>query len=302
MQEIAQYYLPISAPPAQLAEPSLKDRVKLSLGALLFPAQTRRWRGYVSSHPLLGELAAHYPRVLHKIYRPYLSNHLDCAARVDAMIGHYDLVMRAGLSALVRSAALQPVTLAAFEGKGGVPFVLRLSAVNVAHREGEMSLQLVTGSQVLYTATFSLVRSHGGHVIKLYSLQGLRSECGAASMRSATRELHGCRPRSLMVYLVRRLGDWFGCQSLHLVSNENRIAINAWRRRRISADYDQAWTEMAAHRRGDGNFELPCRVDNTLDLSHIPSHKRSEARKRHALLSAAADVMLASLDRAALAQ
>jgi hypothetical protein len=117
-------------------------------------------------------------------------------------------------------------------------------------------------------------------------LQGLRSPEGPLLIKAATRDLFGCRPKTLMVTMVRSLGEFFGCGRMLLVSNDNRISINRWRRRKITSNYDQTWQEMSAQRRPDGNFELPCRIVEPFDLASIPSNKRSEMRKRVALLEA----------------
>lgn len=262
---------------------TLKDRAKLIIGAAVFPAQTRRWKNYVSGHPVLRELAPLFPRIVHKIYRPYLSNHFTCKERVSALVGHYTAVAEAGLGPIVRRAALEPVTLARFEGKGGAMIELRLSAISRAHREGELALHLVMDGRTVYTASFALLSNGAGRQVALGALQGLRAADGAALIKNATRALFGWRPKNFMVAAVRHAGDCLGCSDLLLVSNRNRITVN-WRRgARISSDYDATWSELQARPRPDGNYELPCRPAAGPSLDQVPSHKRSEMRKRLAL-------------------
>ena len=98
-----------------------------------------------------------------------------------------------------------------------------------------------------------------------------------------TRELHGCRPKKLMVSVVRAIGDALGCSRILLVSNKNRIAVNSRRAGRISSNYDETWEEMGAVQRLDGNFESPC-TDPGQDIALVASNKRAEARRRGALL------------------
>lgn len=261
----------------------LKDTVKLLLGAVVYPVQWRRWRHFVRSNTVLFELAQRHPRVRHKIYRPYLSGSLSCSERVDALIGHYTHIFRAGLGELTGQAAAQAVPLAEFTGKTGAAFALHLSAVNVGHREGELTLTLMRAGDCLYSASFALISMHGAPWIALGALQGLSSHDGGDVIREATRELHGCRPKKLMVSVVRAIGDSLGCGQLLLVSNKNRITVNWRRARRISANYDETWEEMGAQRRPDGNFELPC-ADPGTNLALVSSNKRAEVRRRGALL------------------
>ncbi|WP_395823395.1 DUF535 family protein [Collimonas sp.] len=50
---------------------------------------------------------------------------------------------------------------------------------------------------------------------------------------------------------------------------------------------------MGATRRADGEYELPCNTIAVTDLQQIPSHKRSEARKRMELIDRAVQATLA---------
>ena len=261
----------------------LKDNVKLLLGAIVYPVQSRRWRRFVRGNAVLYELAQRYPRIRHKIYRPYLSGSLTCSDRVDVLIGHYSHIFRAGLGDLTGEAASLAVPLAEFTGKTGAAFHLRLSAINIGHREGELTLKLMREEECLYSVSFALISSHDAPSIALGALQGLRSSNGADVIKTVTRELHGCRPKKLMVSVVRAIGVSLGCSRLLLVSNKNRIAVNGRRASRISSNYDETWEEMGAERRADGNFELPC-ADPGQNFALISSNKRAEARRRSALV------------------
>lgn len=282
--------------PAPHYRPTLKDRAKLILGAALFPTQTKRWKSYVERHPVLRDLAPALPKIVHKIYRPYFSNHLGCSARVAVLMNHYTAINEAGLGPMVRRAALAPVMLAQFDGKHGAALTLGLSAISVAHREGELALQLSGQGKTIYTLSFTFLIQEGGRQLALGGLQGLRASDGADVMRQLTRELHGCRPKNFMVTILRQLGTCLGCEKLILVSNRNRIVVNWRRTERISSDYDAVWRELNALPRSDGNFELPCHVVSR-DIDTVPSHKRSEMRKRHALLSTVEQQIEATLGR-----
>ncbi|MFM2086273.1 MAG: hypothetical protein RLZZ237_1142, partial [Pseudomonadota bacterium] len=166
----------------------------------------------------------------------------------------------------------------------GLIYRLQLTAIHDSHRQGELCLRLTRDGVSLYLASFVFLPQAGSAVIQLGAIQGLRSQAGAQSIREATRALHGCRPKNLMVTALRDLGDFFGCGELALVSNANRIALNARRRRQISADYDLTWQEMRATPDGDGNYRMPCSPCKAPDLSQVASKKRACARRRGAML------------------
>lgn len=281
--------------PAVIPPTASGHRLKAALGALFFPRQRSRWQAFLGSMPGLHSLAQLHPCLRFKIYRPYASRQLGCADRLALLEGHYRFLWQAGARALVERAARGPVVLAAFEGKDGAPYRLQLTAIHDSYREGELCLRLTRDGQPLYLASFLFVPRADGVSLQLGALQGLRSEAGKLAVKEATRALHGCRPKNLMVAALRDFGDFFACNNLFLISNDNRIALNARRRRHIAADYDLAWQELHALRMRDGNYHLPCAPYRAPDLAGVPSRKRADARRRGELLQDIADGMRAQL-------
>ena len=281
--------------PAVIPPTASGHRLKAALGALFFPRQRSRWQAFLGSMPGLHSLAQLHPCLRFKIYRPYASRQLGCADRLALLEGHYRFLWQAGARALVERAARGPVVLAAFEGKDGAPYRLQLTAIHDSYREGELCLRLTRDGQPLYLASFLFLPRADGVSLQLGALQGLRSEAGKLAVKEATRALHGCRPKNLMVTALRDFGDFFACNNLFLISNDNRIALNARRRRHIAADYDLAWQELHALRMRDGNYHLPCAPYRAPDLAGMPSRKRADARRRGELLQDMADGMRAQL-------
>jgi uncharacterized protein VirK/YbjX len=262
----------------------IKDTLKLLLGAIVYPLQTRRWRDYIKSRPVLGKLARRYPKILHKIYRPYLDTRLSCRDRVDVLVAHYDRLFEFGLADFLDRAAISPISVAEFAGKTGSLFQVQLSAIRNGHREGELTLKLLHNGTCVYSASFLLGTSHGTPSIAIGALQGLRSLDGGQVIKAVTRELHGCRPKKLLVDAVRAVGDYFGCTNMLLISNQNLVTINGRRASRISSNYDETWQEMGAFKGQDGNFHLPCK-GAAPNLDMVASNKRAEARRRIDLLA-----------------
>ncbi|MGX9697690.1 VirK/YbjX family protein [Janthinobacterium lividum] len=280
---------------AALPPPASGHRLKAALGALFFPRQRTRWQAFLGSMPGLSSLAQLHPCLRFKIYRPYASRQLGCTDRLALLEGHYRFLWQAGARALVERAARQPVVLAAFEGKDAALYRLQLTAIHDSYREGELCLRLTRDGHPFYLASFLFVPRADGVSLQLGALQGLRSEAGKLAVKEATRALHGCRPKNLMVTALRDFGDFFACNNVFLISNDNRIALNARRRRHIAADYDLAWQELHALRMRDGNYHLPCAAYRAPDLADVPSKKRADARRRGELLQSMASGMRAQL-------
>jgi uncharacterized protein VirK/YbjX len=269
--------------------PLLRERIKIRVRALLHPLQTPAWLRLLNSHPAFSDYVRNCPRFLYKVYRPYSSHALAPEERLAAIQAHYDFVFRRGLGQTVARASLGPVALAACEGKSGLPYEIQLRTVNMFDREGELVLQLAQDGKIIYTVAFTVAPRAGRPALSIGCVQGGKTDDAREAIRLATRDLHGLRPKQLMVSLVRQLGFEYGCERMHLVSNRNRVIYKAIKHGRVLADYDLLWEELGAVKNAGGDYELDCAPLAAPDLESIPSKKRSEARKRHDMLSGLAD-------------
>ena len=122
---------------------------------------------------------------------------------------------------------LSAVVLATLEGKSGLPYRIELHAIEPLEREGELVLQLMQGGTLIYSSAFSFFRGERGMALGIGCMQGPRGEHGLQLIKDATRELHGLRPKNLMVRLLCQLGYDYGCSQLRLVGNANRTVRGA---------------------------------------------------------------------------
>lgn len=270
-----------------------RELLKLQLRARLQQPQTRIWLQLLNSHPVFADLLHAYPRLMHKVYRHYLSKNFSCRQRVALLVEHYHFILQQGWEQLMAQAARAPVRLGTVAGKSGAPYHLQLCSLQPMDHEGEMVLQLAHGNDVIYSVAFTFFgsRTRSGMSVGIGCVQGPRGAEGLRRVREATRDLHGMRPKALMVRLVRQLGHEHGCRNMILVGNANRAVHHSARKGRLFADYNALWQELGAQLRQDGDFELPCENLPLPAMESIPSKKRSEARKRHELTLA----MIASL-------
>lgn len=271
--------------------PYLRERIKLTVRALFHARHTGPWLRLLNSHPAFADFAEASPWLLHKIYRPYLTAHLDMGMRLDVLAAHYAFVFRHGLTQLVAQACRSGVPLASVDGKSGGRYHILLRAIEPMEREGELVLQLVEDETLVYSVAFTFSDLERDAIVSIGCIQGPKHAAGLEAIRVATRELHGLRPKQLLVKLLSQLGHALGCTQLRLVGNANRVVGSAIRQGRVLADYDQLWQEMGATERADGDFQLDCSAVPELDLERICSKKRSEARKRHGLTVELADAI-----------
>lgn len=266
--------------------PYMRDLLKLTARSLANRRQTRGWLQLLNSSPMFSELIAHCPRMVHKIYRPYLTNRMSCADRLDVLAAHYRFVLAHGLAPMVARASAAPLVLAGFDGKTGTAYQIDLRAAGTLEREGELVLQLTRAGAIIYSVAFTFSTADGRSAVSIGCLQGSKCEDAVGLIRDATRDLHGLRPKNLMVSLVRHLGHELGCGQLRLVGNANRVVHSAIKKGLVAADYDGLWREIGALECADGDFELACTPLQAPLLEQVASKRRSEVRKRHELCQA----------------
>jgi len=255
-------------------------QLKLSVRTVLYYQQTQRWLAYWNTTPMHARLAQATPRLLQKIYRPYQSLRLRSQDRLNILVSHYDFIFRQGLGPLVLHASQTPQLLGSFSGKSGTTYELRLSAIERLDREGELTLDLCSDQKLLFSVAFTFYGNELVPCIGVGCLQGPRGSDAQERVRNATRDMFGLRPKGLMLRLVREIGHAYGCKKLILVGNQNRVMFHQVRAGQVFADYDDFWQEIGAIRRPDGEYQLACDAIAAPNLQDIPSHKRSEARKR----------------------
>ena len=283
----------------------VRETIKLSARAMLHRQAVDGWLQLLNSSPLFTDLVADHPRMVYKIFRPYFSNTMGYAARLTLLSEHYRFILRQGLGPLTALASKDKVVLARVTGKGGLPYHIQLAAVEPMEREGELVLQLVASSTpgdeqeqeqtIVYNCAFSFHQGERGMVLGVGCMQGPRGDHGLQAIKDATRELHGLRPKNMMVKLLGQIGYALGCSELRLVGNANRTVCRSVRQGKVHADYDALWQELDATVRADGDYRLPCEPLAEPDLAAIASKKRSEARKRHETLATLAEAITASL-------
>lgn len=277
----------------------VRETIKLSARAMLHRRAVDGWLQLLNSSPLFTDLVADHPRMVYKIFRPYFSNTMGYAARLTLLSEHYRFILRQGLGPLTALASKDKVVLARITGKGGLPYHIQLAAVEPMEREGELVLQLVQGEgegqTIVYNCAFSFHQGERGMVLGVGCMQGPRGDHGLQAIKDATRELHGLRPKTMMVKLLGQIGHALGCSELRLVGNANRTVCRSVRQGKVHADYDALWQEQGATPRADGDYRLPCEPLAEPDLAAIASKKRSEARKRHETLVTLAEAITASL-------
>ena len=271
-----------------------RERWKIKLGKLIFPKETLRWVRYVHEHTYLMSAVSDFPKLLTKIYRPYACRSYDCKSRVDHLIQHYELARKLKLDILISKAIEQALIIFDSKTKSGQIFQILFKAITDGHREGEVEFQLNWDGQIIYTLTCSFVQLDIGAALMISKIQGSSLDSAKDLIKELTKASYGARPQALLLESAKNFAFIIGCKAIILVGNNNRVALNPLRRRRISADYDGMWVEHGAMPMSNGDFQITKLEDDHLNaLSEVASHKRSMYRNRYKLFTEINDQMKA---------
>lgn len=156
-------------------------------------------------------------------------------------------------------------------------------------REGDLTLHLrnETGDDI-YLMSFSF-----GPEGQLYvcSLQGPSTEQSVDQVRLITKQMHGMRPKNLLMSAVYAVAAFFDVKSILGISNQCHI-----KSQHLKSSYDTFWQECGATKTPDGWFQLPIQ-EPVRDIESVKSQRRAEFRRREALRDSMTQDIIASLTK-----
>lgn len=234
---------------------------------------------HIENEPVLQAFRCRDPRMLERHLHRYLNRGWRRGRRLEAIRWHYrhaSGVMPAPLFSAVYaegSARLGLLTL-----KDGRRLVLGLRPPISFGCEGELCIQL--GDELGNPLYRIVVTAIDRDTLAIGCIQGPDGADARETVRALTRNLHGMRPRCLMLALARALARHWGLSRLLAVGNAAHPLRNP--RRRFVADYDAYWEEQQGSAMRGGWYELPLQAQRRIEAA-VPSKHRSAFRKREAI-------------------
>lgn len=171
-----------------------------------------------------------------------------------------------------------------FNSKNGDEYRIILSTDIQYSREGFFTLVLFDKLGKIMTLAFSIDFSIPKPRLLIGSLQATPVD-GLNRIRHATHEMFGLQPRMFLIHLVKVFGNILGVQEIEAISDNNHVYNSLRYRRRLKnkfQSYDAFWEEIGTQSY-NGNFNIDIAIHRK-PIEEYPSKKRSEYRKRFALL------------------
>lgn len=231
------------------------------------------------------------PRLALKPTRVYLSTRWKMTQKIKVLQDTYNFIHQHG--SFLRNSMLQPdggiLAQADLAKHGNAKIVL--SHDTRFRKEGEFVLSLWISSLTTAVAFLSFaLESHSDGTCTCYigCLQGGKEGNQKEAVVTASKAMHGLRPKAALVFVAQEMARSFGARELLGVGND----IQAHRCKHIihipflhdyTFDYNATWTEVGGAPDKDGWYRLPLETYRHA-REDIKANKRSMYLKRYAMM------------------
>ncbi|EIU2206642.1 virulence factor VirK [Shigella flexneri] len=274
-----------------------KFRFMYILRCSINPVVSIRYYYELRSLPCIEDILAIHPTLPARIHRPYLHKGGRAWTRGQYILEHYRFVQNLPEKYSKFLFPQKSVSLVQFIGKDGENFDIQCSPSGF-DREGELMLSLFYNKTVIARLTFSVILTQNGHIAFIGGLQGAPKNTGPDVIRCATRAYYGIFPKRIIFEAFCALMKACNISECLAVSEHSHVfrQLRYWyqKRKTFVAVYSDFWESVAGKTCGDW-YRLPTQVIRK-PLSDIASKKRSEYRKRYALLDYIHETTIRSLD------
>ena len=243
-------------------------------------AQHQQFLAFIAADSAMRTYWRRDPRLLERHMHRYVNAHWHRRDRLTYLQQHYRFArahLPRGLFELVY--AMGHASLGGITAKDGSLLTLCMRPPIYKGCEGELCLQLCdVNEDPLYSIVFSVADEQP--TLMIGCLQGPRGENARDMVRDLTRNLHGMRPKQLMLNLAYTFAQHYRIERLVAISNEAHPLRRSGRP--LYSDYDAFWEEQQGQRVGGGWYALPTTLTHKTE-AEVPSNRRAEFRRREAL-------------------
>lgn len=248
------------------------------------------WFGLLRHDGFMRRLAEYDHRIYRKLYRPYLSSSWGKQRTLAALQANYEFFQQTVTPATLEQIYLSDAFCLA-EWSANRTYRLRLSHDTRFYQEGEITLSLLCpelgeGELALLSATIAPTEE-GILAMYIGGLQGADRALGAPAIKDAGRDLHGLRPKSMIVIAAQLLATQLGCKRIlattaacHAYSTDTRRTGD---RQKMFFDYDSFWEECGGVREGEAFLALPLASERR-PREDMKPQKRPMYARRYAML------------------
>jgi uncharacterized protein len=265
---------------------------KYVVRTLCMPRQHGRYLAFLYGHSRMCAYQRRDPRVLERHFHRYIHLQWDRYARLKSIQQHYRFALARLPGVLFEAIYIYGnATLGSLTLKDGSQLKLCLRPPIFMGCEGELCIQLSDADDhPVYRIILSVIDDRP--TIAIGCIQGPDGQNSKDTVRDLTRNMHGMRPKQLMLSLVYAFAQHFGIGRILAVGNAAHPLRRV--REKFQADYDAFWLEQKGRDAGDGWFMLPEALSRKSE-SEVSSHHRSAFRRREAMRIEAEQLLINAL-------
>ena len=268
-----------------------KNKLRFSFISLLSATDSAEWFAQLAATDWIRPLLERMPVLPFKPMRAYLSADWGFGRRKKVIWDTYDLIRR---YPVLWNTLLTPRgrTLAGYNAEKSCLSIVLCDCQHSTSKEGELMVLLRShgpDSDIL-KMTFSFEQLPNGYFnCYIGGIQGVGGD-NREEIKDITKAMHGLRPTSLMIFVVREIIAAMDIKAAALLGSGN--SIHPYRKKhlihlpsvhRISFNYDTVWEEADGVAGEDGWFRLPVTQERR-ESSEIKSKKRALYQRRYAMM------------------
>lgn len=248
---------------------------KYLVRAFSIPMRHQRYLAFLASHPLLRACVTCDPRLQERHLHRFIHRGWHRATRLRGVQNHYRLLLERWPEVLFEQVYVRGrATLGELVLKDGSVLKLHLRPPITMGCEGELAIDLADADgRALYRLVVTLIDEH---TMAIGCIQGPDGAAARDQVRVLTRQMHGMRPKQLLLVLAYALAGQCGIRHILGISND---AHPLHGRTRFLADYDAFWQEQGGCASGDGWYVLPSTLHHRTE-AEVESKHRAAFRRR----------------------
>ncbi|MGO5130943.1 VirK/YbjX family protein [Mitsuokella jalaludinii] len=253
---------------------------------LLNNGRMQRLHQFFSQSDIYRNIADEYPFVYEQPTRAFFYNKSTFDERARLVEKHMEFLV---------THLREDVVLSLYTGH---PYVLWESQDEMGHlrfelfyhpgqrKEGLMSIVLRLDEHDLYQMMFWIAPTKAGEwALWIGAMQGPNMENAKDVVKKVTKRCHAYRTKNFILHATQEAAKALGLKQIYAVTNYGYYANNHIRRdRKLKTSFSDFWKESGGRPCADQRFyELPM-TEYRKTMEEIPTRKRSNYRKRYALL------------------
>jgi len=253
---------------------------------LLNNSRMQRLHQFFSQNDLYRKIADECPFVYEQPTRAFFYNKSTFDERARLVEKHMEFLV---------THLQEDVVLRLYAGK---PYVLWESQDEMGHlrfelfyhpgqrKEGLLSIVLRLDEHDLYQMMFWIAPNKAGEwALWIGAMQGPNMDNAKEVVKKVTKRCHAYRTKNFILHATQEAAKALGLKQIFAVTNYGYYANNHIRRdRKLKTSFSDFWKESGGRPCADQRFyELPM-TEYRKTMEEIPTRKRSNYRKRYALL------------------